>query len=307
MKTALTSYSLASTDALVSALVPTTGVWDDSLGGICCVADTGSTNVGTLALIKPDGKYVQYGRRSVTYTHIGYSHDGYIATRTSGLIGQRTDPRATLPIGTARTANATGSFAMLSDRFLYFDGKNVTYATFGGSTGTAAVINAAGGSAGSIFPYNLAGGNNLWWLCDHTNGYLYLYNATAVAKVADYDSGFGGAVVFATYSRKHNVFGVVMNSLPTTLKLFANVPQAASISTPTMSASVIVGIRNTCSVTVLGSNSEPCPNRAVTFSSDAGAFPVPTVLTNASGVASATFEPPWSWVETITITATLTE
>lgn len=307
MKTELTPYALASLDSQVSALVPTSGVWIDELGGIACVADTGSTFVNELCLIKPDGKYVRYGRRGLAFTAAGYAYDGYFAARWSGQIARRVILPPTIFYGTARSAVTDGSFAMLADRILRFDGKNVTYVTYAGASGTQTVINAGGGSAGSIFPQNLSGGANRWWLCDHTNGYLYLYDATLYAKVTGYDSGFGGAVVFAAYSRKHDVFGVVMSSLPTTLKLFANEPGAVSISTPTFAATVVVGIQNSCSVTVLGSNSEPCPNRIVTFASDYGSFPVPSVTTDAAGVATAIFEPPWVWVETINVTATLTE
>lgn len=307
MKSAITSYSLASLDSQVSALVPTSGVWVDELGGIVCLADTGSTFVAELCLVKPDGKYIRFGRRGVSFTAVGYAYDGYVAARWSSAIAQRIVLPPTQLVGTARSSATDGSFAMLSDRIIQFDGKIVTYVTFAGASGTAATINAGGGSAGCLAPYDLEAGRSLWWLIDKTNGTIYLYNALTAAEVTGYRSSFGGAVVFATYSRKHAIWGVVMVSLPTTLKLFTNEPGAAAVSTPTFSGTTYTREKVTLSATVTGSDGEPCPGRVVVFAVGTGTLPLPNVETDADGVAETEYQGPTAYAEDAAVSATLVE
>lgn len=290
----------------------TFGVWDDRFG-IITIAGTGSTYnavsiVGDIVILKPDGLVFRIGQRGRAFTGVGWSYaDDMIVLRGTAPNGISRILLPSLAETDSNTAITFTNFALMPDRVLRFTGNNVTWDPIGGgATTTECVINTLQPGPGRIIPADFTKGQSLWWLIDCGNGKIYLYDAILKAEVSGKRTIFaGGACTCPVYSRKHNIWGNIIGGA---LTIFANEPEAASVSAPTFSSAPVNGkTRRTISATVLGSVNEPCPDRNVTFSATVGTIPEPTVKTNALGVATTYYYIPFGSSAGQTLTATLTE
>jgi hypothetical protein len=304
------------------------GVWLDDAGvnAILVLSGAGSTyqgaaSNGDLNLLERDGTLFRVGQGGgLDFNGLGWDGvgDGPMLRHASpNGMGKFTIPALSesgLDTDASRYSGLA-NWALLSDRYLQFDGNRVrAWPLPSGAASTERVIvSASVGPGGFIFPADLSSGNSLWWCVTPSTGLLYQYDAIAQAEVASMRSGFGSAFTWAAYSRKHDLFAVMRAGA---LVIYANEPAAASISAPGFGAGPNAGKQTALSSTLIGSENEPCAGRLVTLSVDAGGLSPTedgdgassvTVETDASGVASATFLAPYAASSGHTATAELVE
>lgn len=283
------------------------GVWVDSLSAILVVLDSDSTTAFDLCLLKQDGVLFRIGKRGKQWQGVGWSYDDYpcLATISPDTVSKVLIP-STLELFTeTRTLSDVSGFALMSDRYLTFDGNDVIKQTFAGVSSVEKVITTLQPGPGSIFPYNISNGNQLWWLVDRGNGKIYLYDATAKVELSAYRTSFGlSDITMPAYSRKHNWFSCLDSDGK--LCIFANERKAYALSDPVVVAP-IAGKKSLVYAILTGSNGEACPNRVITFAVNAGTLSMPKVTTNAAGVASTEFDAPFDAIAARTANATLVE
>ncbi len=260
-----------------------------------------------LVLVQLTGRAVRLGARRAWYG-VGWSHDD---RPCAGDAWRKVHIPSTRDLGAA-WSGPTGTIALMQDRALAFNGANVTAAPVpgpGGASLEAAIFGTPGG--GSIVPYDLRAGRQLWWVINLSTTQIALYDAVAKAEVAGRRSSLGGGALRAfAYSRALGLFLAVRRDSGRgvdQLYAYADEPVAATVTAPTFSAPPRAGALRTVRSQVVGSDQEPCPERVVTFSATAGSFDQGSVATDAGGWAEAIYRAPGAPVTGAGVTATLVE
>jgi len=300
---------LAPRDAAYPTVVPTHGIWVDALGGILAVSGAGSTSAGDVSIIKPDGTIFRIGHGSRAWLGMGWSYDDalYLESGVAPPQASRIGIQGLVEQDLITTPGL-GSFAVMSDRWLTFDGNNVVAHPFSGGSSVERAITTLQPGPGRIFPADLS--LNRWWLVGCGNGKLYLYDARSSVKAevagrrtAFEDGLFPYEIGLPAYSRKHDLFSILYGG---DLYLFADAIKAATVSEPEITLAS-AGKPGLIVAILTGDHGEPCPGRKVTFSVSDGDLPRPTVVTNAAGVAQTEYLAPQNHSEDNLVTATLVE
>lgn len=304
------AFSLSALDGDLT-FVPTIGMWHDRDGGLLAICGEGSTAPGELCLVLPDGKAIKRGSGGISRTGIGWTYNDRLAL--ADVEGMReVDWETFEEIGFTSSASVTplDNFAWLSDRFIWFDGNSVQRRV-GASDFEECAIDTGNMGPGWIMPADLSRGRSWWWLVDCDSGRIYKYDAAAKlelgtpATATSTRTSYPGGCDFPWYSRKHNCFGRYFSPF---LGWNVNEPKAAAIVGLAVPGGLgAPGRRRKIHAFVAGSDLEPCAGRAVTFSTTSGSIPVPTVLTDETGLAETYLYTDYDAVAGATLTADLVE
>jgi hypothetical protein len=185
------------------------------------------------------------------------------------------DPVADYPLdrvsliyrNTAIRTDAPGSlghFARVHDRYISVNGNTVRY--WPDPEDSSGVVEATlTGMANASFLSWARERGHVW--VGGTSGRVVRYDyLNHVASSPVFCIGVTSGVTALFYSAKHNVF-VSMHQvvLAFEMRVWARTPLPVSVSAPAASPAVAAGHASTLTVRVLGSDSDPCPNEAVTW------------------------------------------
>lgn len=140
-----------------------------------------------------------------------------------------------------------------------------------------------------------------------TNGWVTTYDTIAQEQVGvDKHVGYTTGLMGIWYSEKHRFFVALYNAGSNVyhLRIWADVPLPSALSNPTASPALTKGRVSTLTVTLTGSNGEPCVGELVdwTLTGD-GALSSSQSTTDASGHATTEYIAPVDSLPTVTIDA----
>jgi hypothetical protein len=146
---------------------------------------------------------------------------------------------------------------------------------------------------------------------------LYLSSSGTTGEVCHYDTGtktFSGGFSYlpqnlaAWYSSDLAVFIAILgpNTAPS-VGVYATAPEPDALSNPAVSGGITAGDLATVSVTLTGSNGEPCPNELITWvlTDGDGELVASQSATDATGKATIGYLPPFVVVTDPTIEASV--
>jgi hypothetical protein len=145
---------------------------------------------------------------------------------------------------------------------------------------------------------------------------LYLSSSGTTGEVCHYDTGtktFSGGFSYlpqnpaAWYSPDLGVFVVVMGGSAPTISIYATSPNPSALSNPVASGGITAGDLANVSVTLTGSNGEPCPGELITWVLTAGdgELIASQSATDATGKATIGYLPPFVVTTNPTIQASV--
>ena len=124
-------FALSSLDtALVHAIGPS--MWIDRIGGLLSIDGAGADYPGDAVIIKPSGKVIRIGQRGLSFTGIGWAHNGIpLLKNADGVRGVQLPSLAEVSFDATFTQDGVTSFASLPDRYIWFDGDRILASTGG--------------------------------------------------------------------------------------------------------------------------------------------------------------------------------
>jgi hypothetical protein len=146
---------------------------------------------------------------------------------------------------------------------------------------------------------------------------LYLSSSGTTGEVCHYDTStktFSGGFSYlpqnlaAWYSPNLSVFVAIIGPSTTpTVSVYATAPNPSALSNPAVSGGITAGDLANVSVTLTGSNGEPCPNELITWVLTAGdgELVASQSATDATGKATIGYLPPFVVVTNPTIQASV--
>jgi hypothetical protein len=190
-----------------------------------------------------------------------------------------------VPLSTNAPGDQLGPYAHVHDRYLRAIGASVQYTADAADTWhTEATIS---GLANGAFLSWARERGHVW--IGGSSGYVVCYDyINHVAASPIFRIGLTSGVVALFYSAKHDVF-VSMHQvvLAFEMHVWARTPLPVSVSAPTASPAVAAGHASTLTVRVLGGDSDPCANEAVTWAlTGEGALDRALTATDEDGYAT---------------------